>query len=42
MLQITRRFVAQLLESSEVEDEFEDDDEDAGSDVVIDIDQLKL
>jgi|DEB19_MinimDraft_2_1074335.scaffolds.fasta_scaffold100739_1 hypothetical protein len=42
MLQITRRFVAQLLESSEVEDEFEDDDDDAGSDVVIDIDQLKL
>jgi hypothetical protein len=42
MLQITRRSVAQLLESSEVEDEFEDDDEDAGSDVVIDIDQLKL
>jgi hypothetical protein len=42
MLQITRRFVTQLLESSEVEDDFEDDDEDAGSDVVIDIDQLKL
>ena len=42
MLQITRRFVAQLLESSEIEDEFEDDDDDAGSDVVIDIDQLKL
>ncbi len=42
MLQITRRFVAQLLESSDVEDEFEDDDEDASSDVVIDIDQLKL
>jgi hypothetical protein len=39
MFQITHRFVAQLLESNDdVEDEFEDVDDEAGSDLVIDID----
>ena len=43
MLQITHRFVAQLLESNDdVEDEFEDVDDEAVSGQAIDIDQLKL
>jgi len=42
MLQITHRIVAQLFDNDEAEDEFEDVDEEISSDVVVDIDQLKV